>query len=328
MSPALLFLLHLAAAAPDARAARVDALFERFNRAPSPGVAVAVVRDGKVLLRRGYGLADLEHNVPITPSTVFDTASIAKQFTGLAVAMLATEGKIKLTDDIRTTIPELPDLGQRITIDHLLHHTSGIRDWPGALAAGGWRWDDVILYRDILAMAYRQRALNFAPGAEHHYSNTGYNVLAELIKRVTGKPLRAWTEEQFFRPLGMTSTHFRDDYTEVIANRAFGYGKGKDGKFHATPDNLAAPGSSSLFSSVDDLARWLINFDEAKVGGKEAIALSRTPGKLNDGGDDEFTSALWFLHPIKFERSAGGGVTGLVINGDPRNRDLRFVKRR
>lgn len=280
---ALLSVSHLMAAPPDPRAARVDALYAGYNAKPSPGLAVAIVRDGKIILRKGYGMASIEHGVAITPSTVFDTASLAKQFTGMAVAMLVGEGKIRLTDDVRKYIPEFPDFGQPVTIEHLLHHTSGLRDWPGTLRVAGWSYEDVISFRQVLTMAYHQRSLNFTPGAEHLYSNTGYNVLAEVVQRVTGQSFRAWTDEHLFQPLGMTHTHFRDDHTEVIANRAFGYRRGKDGAWRNVPDNLTAVGSSSLFSSVDDFALWLINFDRATVGGKAAVALMQTPGKLNDG---------------------------------------------
>ena len=141
--------------------ARVDSLFSQYTRNASPGLAVAVVRDGKVLLSKGYGLADLEHRVPITSSTVFDLASVSKQFAGLAVAMLVEQGRVKVSDDIRKYIPEMGDVGQTITIDHLLHHTSGLRDWPGMLSLAGWRFDDVMSFDQILRFAYKQRTLNF-----------------------------------------------------------------------------------------------------------------------------------------------------------------------
>src|ERR1043165_9688876 len=229
--------------APDTRASRVDALFADLNRKPSPGLAIAVVRNGKVILRRGYGLANIEHRAPITPSTVFDLASLSKQFTGLAVAMLAVEGKIKLSDDIRKYIPELPDFGRPITIAHLAHHTSGLRDWASALSVAGWRPDDPITFKQILTMAYNQRSLNFEPGAEYLYSNTGYVLLAELVQRVTGRSFREWTDEHIFRPLGMTSTHVREDYNEVIPNRAYGYARAPDGAYRNTPDVIPAFGS-------------------------------------------------------------------------------------
>jgi CubicO group peptidase (beta-lactamase class C family) len=267
----------------DPRARQIDALFTRFNARPSPGLAIAVVRDGKVLLRKGYGLANLEDRVPITPSTVFDIASVSKQFAGLAVAMLVEQGKVRLTDDIRTYIPELPKLEHTITVDHLLHHTSGLRDWPGTLGVSGWRMDDVISFDQILTMAYHQRTLNFTPGDEYTYSNTGYNLLAEMVARVTGTSFRAWTDEHFFKPLGMTSSVFRDDHTLVIQHRALGYARQPDSTFRQTPNNLMALGSSSLFSSVDDLAKWVMNFDNPVVGGRSAMAMTRTRGVLNNG---------------------------------------------
>ncbi|HEX2187338.1 MAG TPA: serine hydrolase [Longimicrobiaceae bacterium] len=269
--------------APGSRAARVDSLFARYDSEPSPGLALVVVRDGRVVLRRGYGLANLEHRVRITPETVFDVASVSKQFTGLAVAMLVAEGRIALSDEVRRYIPELPARERPITIGQLVHHTSGVRDWPGALSVAGWRYDDVISSGQILALAYRARTLNFEPGADHLYSNTGYNLLAELVARVTGQSLAEWSRARLFRPLGMTRTHFRTDYREVIPDRAYGYRRGPDGAFLAIPDNLVAPGSSSLFSSVDDLGRWLRNFDDLAVGGREAHRLMRTPGRLDDG---------------------------------------------
>ena len=274
----------LAQGAPDdPRAARVDALFNELNRRDGPGAAVVVVRNGKVLLRRGYGLADLKHHVPVTPSTVFDTASLSKQFTGLAVAMLVTEGKIKLSDDIRKYIPKLPDTGRPVTVSQLLHHTSGVRDWGGTLSVAGWRPDDPITFKQILTMAYSQRSSNFVPGAEHLYSNTGYNLLAEMVQRVTGSSFRAWTDEHIFRPLGMNNTHVRDDYKEVIADRASGYARAPDGSYRNTPDNLVAFGSSSVFSTADDFARWLINFNGMAVGGRDALAMMLEPATLNDG---------------------------------------------
>jgi CubicO group peptidase (beta-lactamase class C family) len=272
-----------AAQVPASIERRVDSLFAEHTNGVRPGLAVAVVRDGKVLLRKGYGYADLEHRVPITPSTVFDVASVSKQFAGLAVAMLAQQGKVKLTDDIRKYIPEMGDVGHTITVDHLLHHTSGLRDWPGMLSLAGWRYDDVISFDQILRLAYNQRSLNFAPGAEYMYSNTGYNLLAEMVRRVTGKSFRDWTDEHLFRPLGMNDSHFQDDHTRLIPNRALGYARRPDGTYANMADNLTALGSSSLFSTVDDLAKWITNFENAKVGGQAAMALTRTRGVLNDG---------------------------------------------
>ena len=268
---------------PGAIAARIDSLFTAFNRTDAPGLAVAVVRDGRMIFAKGYGMADLEHRVPITPSTVFDVASVSKQFAGMAIAMLIGEGKVRLDDDIRRHVPEMADIGAPITIDQLLHHTSGVRDWPGTLGLAGWQYDDVISFEQILTMAYHQRSLNFVPGSEYTYSNTGYNLLAETVQRVTGQSFRAWTDANLFQPLGMTRTVFRDDHTAVIPDRALGYTRAPDGRWRAVTNNLTALGSSSMMSTVEDMARWVINFDSVRVGGAQAMALTRTRGVLNDG---------------------------------------------
>ena len=276
----------------DGRQDQVDALFPQFRKGLTPGAAVAVVRDGKIILSKGYGYADLEHRVPITGTSVFDVASVSKQFTGLAIAMLVEQRRIALTDDIRKYIPEFPDFGRTITIGHLLHHTSGLRDWPATLSLSGWRMDDVIAFDQILTMAYHQRTLNFDPGAEYTYSNTGYNILAELVRRVTGSTFRAWTDEHLFAPLGMTRSHFRDDHTEVFPDRVLGYARAPDDTFRATPNNLMALGSSSLLSTAEDLAKWLANFDEARVGGAAAMALMRTRTPLNTGTPNNYAFGI------------------------------------
>jgi CubicO group peptidase (beta-lactamase class C family) len=271
---------------------RVDSMFAVHNTGVRPGLAVAVVRDGRLVFSKGYGMASLEHRVPITPSTVFDVASVSKQFTGLAIAILVDQGRLRLTDDVRKYIPELGDVGHTITLDHLVHHTSGLRDWPGSLSLAGWRMDDVISFDQILRFAYAQRSLNFAPGSEYTYSNTGYNLLAETVSRVSGMSFRQWTDEQLFRPLGMTSSHFHDDVTRMVPNRAYGYARQPDGSYRSITDNLTALGSSSLFSSVEDLAQWVMNFDDPRVGGAAAMALSRTRGRLTDGSPNLYAFGL------------------------------------
>jgi CubicO group peptidase (beta-lactamase class C family) len=272
-----------ASQAQDQLNTHVDHMFAEYERTYSPGWAVLVVRDGKVILRKGYGMANLEHQVPITPSTIFDIASVSKQFAGMAISMLVERGDISLDDDVRQILPELPDFGHTITIRHLVHHISGLRDWPGTLAVAGWRMDDVISFDQILTFAFNQQALNFEPGAEYSYSNTGYNVLAEVVARVSGSTFREWTDANIFQPLGMTSTHFHDDHTEVVANKAYGYSRNSEGEFHAVPNGLTALGSSSLYTTIDDLARWVINFEEKRVGGEAVIDRMVQQGILNDG---------------------------------------------
>lgn len=271
---------------------RVDSLFAQYQRGLAPGVAVVVVHDGEVVLRKGYGYASLEHRIPITTSSVFDAASVSKQFTGLAVSMLIEQGKIGLKDDVRKYIPEMHAFDPPITIEHLLHHTSGLRDWPGMLQLAGWRFDDVITFDHILNFAYRQRTLNFAPGAEHTYSNTNYNLLAEVVARVTGKSFRAWTDENIFRPLGMTSSHFRDNIGEVFPNRAFSYTRAGDSSWRSVGNGLLAQGSSSLFTTAEDLAKWLVNLGTRSVGGSAAVERMLAPGKLDDETTVKYASGV------------------------------------
>lgn len=276
----------------DSLSEKVDSLFVRLSNNSSPGAAVLVVKDGKVLLRRGYGMANLEHQVPVTPSTIFDIASVSKQFTGMAISMLVEEGSISLNDDIRKYIPELPDFGHTITISHLLHHTSGIRDWPGTLALAGWRMDDVITFEQILRMAFHQQGLNFEPGSEYSYSNTGYNLLAEVVQRVSGKSFREWTNTHIFKPLGMDSTHFHDEYSEVVPGKAYGYVRDEGGKYQAVSNGLTALGSSSLYASINDLARWVMNFEDHQVGGKAVWERMLQQGVLNNGEQISYAFGL------------------------------------
>ncbi len=262
--------------------ARADSVFSDFGPG-TPGVAAVVVREGEVVFRAGYGMADLDHGIPVTPETVFDIASVSKQFAGFAIASLVESGQVDVDAEVRTYLPELPEFGSSLTVRHLVHHTSGIRDWPLTLAVAGWRFDDVISFDQILRMAWNQRELNFEPGSEYSYSNTGYNLLAEIVQRVTGQTFRAWTSERIFEPLGMRDSHFQDDHLEVVEGRAHGHMPDADGGWTVSPNGLTALGSSSLHSTVDDLARWLVNYDTHEAGGGGVISRMRTKGILTSG---------------------------------------------
>ena len=278
----LCVLAPAAARAQDASRA-VDELFRQWDNTRSPGAAVLVLHRGERVHARGYGMADLEHGVPITTSTVFDIASVSKQFGAFAIALLEADGLLSLDDDVRKYLPELHDFGRTITVRHLVHHTSGIRDWPGTLRIGGWSYQDVLSFDQILRMAFQQRELNFEPGSAYAYSNTGYNLLAEIVRRVSGQSFREFTDARIFRPLGMHDSHFHDDHTMIVPNRAESYTRGRDGACRNVPNNLTALGSSSLFTTVDDLGRWVINFDSATVGGAGVVGRTHARGVLNSG---------------------------------------------
>jgi CubicO group peptidase (beta-lactamase class C family) len=264
-------------------ASKVDQLFSTWDRPDSPGAAVAIIKNGAVVYQHGYGYANLEDRTPITPQTVFDVASVAKQFTGLAIAMLIERGKISLGDDVRKYLPEVPDFGKPIYIRHLLHHTSGLRDWPETLALAGVDMGSTITLETILEMVRRQRELDFPPGEEHLYSNTGYNLLAAAVAKVTGQSFRAWTEANLFEPLEMKHTGVCDNPGELVPNRAPSYSPAGQGKFQRVVSELAAQGSSSLFTTAEDMGKWLLNFEVGRVGGKGAVERMSQPGQLNSG---------------------------------------------
>lgn len=289
-----------------ALAGQVDSLFRPWDRDGSPGAAVLVMRDGEVVHARGYGMAHLEHGVAIGTGTVFDIASVSKQFAALAIALLADEGALSLDDDVRRHIPELPDFGPVITIRHLLHHTSGLRDWPGTLRMAGWDFMDVVSYEQILAMAFQQRELNFVPGSDYAYSNTGYNLLAEVVARVTGQSFRDWTRTRLFEPLGMRDTHFHDDWTEIVPGRAESYRPAGGGGFRRVVSNLTAIGSSSLFTSVDDLSRWVRNFDDPIVGDERLMSRMVQPGVLDSGDPIGYALGL-FVDEYRGSRTVSHG---------------------
>jgi CubicO group peptidase (beta-lactamase class C family) len=290
---ALLFLASTLTLAQDAPAAKneasrdlhqqVDKVFAKWDSTVSPGCALSVIKDGQIIYKRGYGMADLDHDIPITPETVFHVASISKQFTAGAIILLAQEGKISLDDDVRKYITELPDFGVRITIRHLIHHTSGLRDQWSLLGLAGWRYSlDLITDDDVLDVISRQKQLNFTPGAEYVYCNTGFTLLAQIVKRVSGESLREFTLKRIFQPLGMKSTHFRDDHAEIVKNIAYGYVDGEGGAtYRLSVTNFDTVGATSLLTTVEDLAHWDENFYHPKVGGPEFVKQQLEGGKLN-----------------------------------------------
>jgi CubicO group peptidase (beta-lactamase class C family) len=253
---------------------------------------VGVLRNGQQLYSQGYGMADLEHGAPITPSTVFHIASVSKQFTAFAIYLLAQEGKLALDDDVRKYLPELHDFGKTITIRHLIHHTSGLRDQWMLLAMAGWRLEDVITERDILRLVWRQRELNFAPGEKELYSNTGYTLLGVIVKRVSGQSLREYAQDHIFKPLGMQHTHFHDEYGELVRARAYSYARQGDAGYRYVALSYSNVGATSLFTTVEDLALWDENFYTGKVGGKDLLAEMQIKGKLNGGSEIRYASAL------------------------------------
>jgi CubicO group peptidase (beta-lactamase class C family) len=275
-------------------AKQVDKVFEKWDKPDSPGCALGVYRDGKIIYKRGYGIADLNDDVPITPATVFHVASMSKQFTAASIVLLAQQGKLSLDDDVHKYIPELPDFGQRITIRHLVWHTSGLRDQWELLGLAGWRYSlDLITDDDVMSVMTRQKDLNFKPGDKHIYCNTGYTLMGLIVKRVSGMSLREFTTKNIFEPLGMTHTHFRDDHAEIIKHDALGYEQeAKDKPFRMSLTNFDTVGATSLHTTVEDLQLWDENFYHPKVGGPAFIQQMLERGKLNSGEQLDYAFGL------------------------------------
>jgi len=279
--------LVLGAAAQEKSNATVDAIFADLARPGSPGCALAVARGGKILYEKGYGLANLEENVPITPRTVFDIGSTSKQFAAASILLLEKQGQLSVNDDIRKYLPEIPDYGHKITILNLLNHTSGLRDYLALFEMAGINVDNVTTDNDALAVIARQKSLNFAPGSQWLYSNSGFFLLSIIVERVSGKNLREFAAANIFTPLGMAQTTYRNTHTQLVANRGLAYDPpAKDHPergFTLDVSYFEQTGDGAVHTSVEDLLKWDENFYSAKIGGKEFLAEMQEPAKLNDG---------------------------------------------
>ena len=278
----------------DGRPDAVDKIFADFAKPGSPGCAVGVYRDGKMIYAQGYGLANIEQNVSITPKSVFDIGSTSKQFTAASILLLEKQGKLSVNDDVRKYIPELPDYGKKITILHLLNHTSGLRDYLTLMELAGINTDNVATDDDALWFIARQKALNFDPGSEWLYSNTGFFLLSVIVKRVSGKTLREFAAESIFTPLRMSNTQFRDDHTQLVPNRALAY-EPVENKTGYTMDvsYFEQTGDGAVHTSVEDLLKWDENFYTGQIGGKTFLAEMLEQGRLNNGKTLDYAKGLF-----------------------------------
>lgn len=304
-----LFLSPFVTALGGEKTKAVDRLFAPWNKPDTPGCALAVISGGRVIYQKGYGSANLEHRIPISPRSVFYIGSVSKQFTAMSIAILAKQGKISLDDDIRKVIPEVPDYRIPLTIRHLVHHTSGLRDYLTLLNIAGVDFG-AFHEDDVLQVIARQKELNFKPGDEYLYSNSGYFLLGLVVKRVSGRSLREFAEENIFKPLGMKNSHFHDDYTRLVINRASGYlltAAGKSTNFISTFDCV---GSGGLYTTVEDLFLWDQNFYHCQVGGKELVEMVQTPGSLNNGKKIDYAFGLVISSYKGLNTVSHGGALG------------------
>ena len=270
----------------------VDNVFAAYDRADTPGCAVAVYRGGEIAYARGYGLASLEHRVPITPQTVFDIGSTSKQFTAFSILLLERGGKLSLDDDVRKYVPELQPLDPVVTVRHLMLHTSGLRDYLTLWRLAGMKLENWTTQEDAVRLVVRQRRGNFPAGAEWLYSNTGYLLLAEIVKRASGQSLREFAGARIFAPLGMTHTFFLDDHTRVVPGRATGYAPRDGGGFSVDMSNFEQTGDGAVQTTVEDLLRWDTNFYDPKVGDRALLDRAQAVGSLANGKALDYAAGL------------------------------------
>ena len=285
--------IRLSAQLDDSTRARVDSVFKAYDRTDSPGCALGLYRDGRIVYARGYGMANLELGIAISPRTFFDIGSTSKQFAAFAIGLLEQQGKLSLADPIRKHIPELGAYADSITVGDLVHHTSGIRDYLTLMSLAGFRFDDVTDDQDALNLIFRQKAANFPPNSEWLYSNSGYFLLSQIVKRVSGQTLRGFANVRIFAPLGMSATHFHDDHTMIIPDRATGYSPGAAGGYTIDMSNFEQTGDGAVNTSIEELFRWDQNWYDGTVGGKDLLQVQQRTGRLTSGEDHRYAGGLF-----------------------------------
>jgi len=296
---------------PDSLARRIDSVYAAYDKTSSPGCALAIYQNGAIRYSRGYGMSNLEHGIAISPGTIFDIGSTSKQFTGAAIALLAQDGKLSIDDDVRQYLPELPQYARPITLRMLLTHTSGLRDYLTLMSLRGVNFDGVSTDQDALDLIIRQSATNFEPGSTFLYSNTGFFLLSQVVKRVSGRTLAQFSQERIFTPLGMSSTHIHDDHTLVVPGRAAGYSPRTGGGFQIDMSAFEQTGDGAVMTTVEDLLEWDNNYYAPTIGGQRLLDDLETRGRLNNGTTLDYALGL-FIQEYRGLRNVrhGGAFAG------------------
>lgn len=277
---------------PDATRQQVDSLFKKWNDPGKPGCVFGIIRNDSILYAKGFGLANLESNTPNTTKSIYYMCSVSKQFAGYAIVLLARHGKLKLDDDIHKYLPWMADFGKQITIRHLLNHTSGIRDDLNMITITGMPNGGFITQDYALRLLKRQQTLNFTPGEKYSYSNSNYVLLAEIVRVASGQSFRSFTNDQIFKPLGMANSRFIDDKDELIKDRAASYGAVTGGSFKNILHNVYTLGDGGMFTNVEDMAQWVINFYTPRAGDAKDIEQLAEQGKLNNGKEINYALGI------------------------------------
>ncbi len=273
---------------------RLNETLSRFTAQDAPGVAVGVVLHGELVYAKGFGMANIEQGSPITPKSPFYIASASKQFTAACAALLVERGQLRLSDDVRTHLPELPDYGHKITVDHLIHHTSGVREWSSLILFRGEdpRYEQHISQDDVFRLLCRQNQLNSDPGSEYRYSSGGYVLLTAILERVSGRSLREFSREEIFEPLGMDQTRFEDNYAELLPGRVDSYRRTSNGQYERFLKHFDVYGDGGLVTTVGDMAKWDANFRSQRIGGNRFLKLMGSKGRLIDGREIPYAFGL------------------------------------
>ncbi len=313
-TPLLLILFTIFSCSPSSpppsaeQTLQLDALFENWNE-KTPGGVLTIQKGNQIIYNKAFGQANLEYDIPITTQTIFETGSVAKQFTAAAIFLLALDGQLSLDDNVRQYIPELPLYDSRITIRHLIHHTSGLRDWSSIAAIGGWeRGTRAYTNAHALEIIYHQKALNFSPGDQYKYSNSNYNLLAIIVERVSGQSLNQFTTQRIFKPLGMQHTRWRENFRSIVKNRATAYQRYGEKYLTSMPFEQVV-GHAGLLTTTEDLLKWNRNYKKQKVGGKYFTELLLQRGSLNNGAPIAYAGGVFLREYRDVEEISHGGST-------------------
>jgi len=310
LSISLLIALQTSAQISDTQYQKIDSLFLNWNKPNHPGGAVGIMQYGKIIFSKAYGLASLEYLVPNSPGTIFNTGSVSKQFTAMGIVVLHQQGKLSVDDDIKNHLPELPDFGEKITIRHMLHHTSGLRSLHAMLGLAGWRGDDSRTNKDLNRFMQNQRDLNFKPGDEYVYCNTGYMLLVNIIEKVTGEKFPEWMKKNVFEPLEMINTYVEDNYSRIVPNNATSYYNSENNGFIRAVEYWGYVGSGNMHSTSTDLLKWLANFSNPQSAWKAHFDQLQTLDTLNNGEENSYAFGVGIGDFIGVKSVGHGGAIG------------------
>lgn len=288
---------------------KIDSLFNTWTKANHPGGAIGIMQKGEVIYSKAFGLASLEYEVPNTTETIFNVGSVSKQFTAMGIVLLQEKGLLSIDDDIRKYLPDMPDFGHTITIRHMLHHTSGMRSLHAMLNLAGWRDDDSRTNEDLYRFMLKQKELNFIPGDEFLYCNTGYMLMVNIIENVTKEKFPQWMKANVFNPLGMSNTYVEDRYDRIVPNNATSY-YGSNNNFFRAVEYWGYVGSGNVHSTTTDLLTWLQNFSTPASNWSSSFEILKTTDTLNDGSENNYAFGVSIDEVKGYKRVQHGGAIG------------------